>query len=379
MQIFYIAPICPKCQIKETGKLSAGYKFNKTLAEGFASLPDAQVFAYIPYLMLKEANSRVAVENSVSYISVCGLRNNYWTYARRVVQDICKRARERDSVIVCDALSISGMLICFGARMRKRIKNIFLVTDFPQFVGSKKNKRDILKDGIQFSMMKRGDAYILLTKEMNDIINPSGNAACIMEGVCEESEAMLPPSMQEKSEKKVCLYAGSLHKEYGIDRLIDAFSLLDMDDCELHIYGAGNYEHEIERICKNQKNIIFGGSRPNEYILKEERKAMLLVNPRPNEGEYVKYSFPSKTLEYMASGTPVLMTKLTGLPKSYEEYIYLIEKETVEGYREALQRVLTLDRAELLKKGERAQQYVRENKTGKIQAERICRELLARG
>ena len=61
--------------------------------------------------------------------------------------------------------------------------------------------------------------------------------------------------------------------------------------------------------------------------------ATLLINPRFSNEEYTKYSFPSKNMEYMASGTPILTTKLPGMPKEYYEYIYLFEEESIEGMK----------------------------------------------
>ena len=56
------------------------------------------------------------------------------------------------------------------------------------------------------------------------------------------------------------------------------------------------------------------GCVTNDEIVRLQCEATLLVNPRPSDKEFCKYSFPSKTIEYMASGTPVLMTKLPGVP-----------------------------------------------------------------
>lgn len=61
-----------------------------------------------------------------------------------------------------------------------------------------------------------------------------------------------------------------------------------------------------------------------------QQQATLLVNPRKGHEEYTKYSFPSKTMEYMASGTPTIMYKLPGLPIEYEEYLVLLPDNSQE-------------------------------------------------
>ena len=106
-------------------------------------------------------------------------------------------------------------------------------------------------------------------------------------------------------------------------------------------------------------------------IVDKERKATLLINPRPTHEKFVKYSFPSKNMEYMASGTPLLTTKLTGMPKDYYPYIYLFDEESVDGYACALERVLGLSSEELFEKGRIAKQFVLEKKNYLVQTDRI--------
>lgn len=95
------------------------------------------------------------------------------------------------------------------------------------------------------------------------------------------------------------------------------------------------------------------------------------MNPRPSNEEFTKYSFPSKTVEYMASATPVLTTKLPGMPKEYYDYVYLIEEESVAGYKKALSDALNNSDEVLIKKGKEAQRFILENKNYKYQTFRI--------
>ncbi len=63
--------------------------------------------------------------------------------------------------------------------------------------------------------------------------------------------------------------------------------------------------------------------------------------------------FLQKNIEYMASGTPLLTTKLPGMPKEYYPYVFLIENESVEGYAKALESVLAQSDEELYVFGEK--------------------------
>ena len=113
------------------------------------------------------------------------------------------------------------------------------------------------------------------------------------------------------------------------------------------------------------------GGAPNSEIVKAELKATLLVNPRPTNEDYTKYSFPSKNMEYMASGTPVLTTKLPGMPKEYNDFVYLIDEETTYGICKVLKEVLTLSSEQLHRKGTEAKAFVMEQKNNCVQAKKV--------
>ena len=87
--------------------------------------------------------------------------------------------------------------------------------------------------------------------------------------------------------------------------------------------------------------------------------------------EFCKYSFPSKTIEYMASGTPVLMTRLPGVPSEYFDYVYTIEDETSEGICKTLTTILSKEKQELKEFGVRAKEFVKEKKSQEKQSERV--------
>ena len=109
----------------------------------------------------------------------------------------------------------------------------------------------------------------------------------------------------------------------------------------------------------------------SSYVVQLQKEVTLLVNPRPTGAEYTKYSFPSKNMEYMVSGTPVLTTNLPGMPIEYKKYVYLIDDESVEGLSEMLRTVLSKPREELLKKGVEAREFVLNNKNNIMQAQKV--------
>ncbi|ADI00967.1 glycosyltransferase [Syntrophothermus lipocalidus] len=217
----------------------------------------------------------------------------------------------------------------------------------------------------------RFDGYILLTKYMNGVINRKNRPSIVIEG-------MSDPELTDVQDDKICMesdnvimYAGALYRQFGIDKLISAFRKLRQENIQLWIFGTGDMEDEIRQQALIDLRIKFFGMYPRKEVVEFEKKASLLINPRPSDSAFTLYSFPSKTLEYMATGTPVLTTRLPGIPEEYFDYVYVIENETDDGIAEAIQRVLMLPQHERNIRGQRARQFVLENKNCYVQAKKV--------
>jgi glycosyltransferase involved in cell wall biosynthesis len=206
---------------------------------------------------------------------------------------------------------------------------------------------------------------------MNEVVNTKSKPYIVLEGHVDEQMQYIENRLENKSEPKVLMYAGSLKKVYGIEKLTEAFLAADISGWEFHIYGDGNFREDLEKICKNNSTVKYCGIKLNREIVEAEIKASLLVNPRPTGEDYVKYSFPSKNMEYMASGTPIITTHLPGMPDEYIPYIYLFEEENTEDITRELVRVLSLPSKELHEKGKIAKRFVLENKSSIQQSSKI--------
>ena len=298
---------------------------------------------------------------------------NIWMFLYVFFFTLRRSIGARSRAVICDVLNTT---VAMAALLAGRITGtpvVGIVTDVPTkraFQVRNPLKRALSR--FSYWLLGRFDRYIFLTEAMNALINKKGRPYLISEGHVDSSAVDLVDTPDQKHEKKVCLYAGSLRKIYGIPYLVEAFLEAAVPDAELHIYGAGEYEQTLRELSEQHSNVKFFGLRPNGYIVEQERKATLLINPRPTAEEYTKYSFPSKNMEYMVSGTPVLTTKLPGMPKEYEEFVYLIPRENPCDLARTLRELLSKPREELFSFGQRAKAFVLENKSNVKQGERIC-------
>ncbi|MCY1151256.1 MAG: glycosyltransferase [Sphaerochaetaceae bacterium] len=279
---------------------------------------------------------------------------------------LCK---SKNDIIICDALNISISLGALFVAKLKKNKIVTIITDIPEMQKTINTSKFKIKC-CNF-VIKNSSSYIFLTEQMNDLKNMNHNPYVIIEGLVDVNMRKKENVLDEKYKNKVIMYTGGLYKKYGINNLVKGFIKANIYNSELHIYGNGDYVKELLGICNLNPSIKYYGIVPNEVVVEEQLKATLLVNPRATSEEYTKYSFPSKNMEYMASGTATLTTLLPGMPKEYLEFVYLLNNETVEGISEKLNLLLNLDLIELHKKGHMAKEFVLKTKNNRNQAKKL--------
>ena len=214
------------------------------------------------------------------------------------------------------------------------------------------------------------DYFILLSKHLKDKY-PKVNhkKTVIVEGIYSPSD--LPEKVEDKFDLPVVLYTGSLQEFTGINILVDAFMKIKNPNLRLIICGSGFYSSYIEKMASIDDRICYKGNIDREDVLLLQKKARLLVNPRQPNYELTKYSFPSKTMEYLASGTPVLMYKLLGIPEEYFQFCYTLTDLSVDELASKIDEIVSQTDFELQKKGEDAKRFILENKTARIQVKKI--------
>lgn len=280
-------------------------------------------------------------------------------------------AKKEKTVVICDVLNQAVALGGVLASKLLRCQCVGIVTDLPEMLaGNTNNWRARFNNW----MLGKYTDYIFLTKDMNVRINKKKKPYVVLEGHVDSN--IEHAGGEEKYDRFVCLYAGALSRKYGLHYLVEGFLMAQLDNAELHLYGDGDYVPELQNICRECSCVKYFGVKLNDYVVKEQKKVTVLVNPRPTHEEFTKYSFPSKNMEYMLSGTPVLTTRLPGMPKEYYPYVYLIDKENSEGIAEKLRELYKESRAELRNKGEAAKEFVLKEKNNKVQARKVIEKLI---
>lgn len=281
-----------------------------------------------------------------------------------------------------------GILIVYSAsasfltpveRLKKKysqLKVCVVIADLPNMSNLSQNKSFLKKMLIRYladksyRTMGSIDCFALLTRHMADYMHIT-QPYCVMEGIATEDH---PPVLSGLAERtKIILYTGTLHRKFGILHLLKAFQYLADVDLRLVICGLGDSEPEIRAAAEQDSRIRFMGQIDRSKILTLQRRAAVLVNPRQNNEEFTKYSFPSKILEYLSSGTPVVAYKLDGIPDEYDPYIIYPENQSAEALAGALQSVCKMTDTQRRAIGKKNREFVLKEKNSKVQVQKILK------
>ena len=110
---------------------------------------------------------------------------------------------------------------------------------------------------------------------------------------------------------------------------------------------------------------------PNDDVIILQQSADLLVNSMPNFGRHTELSFPSKLMEYMVQGRPVMCHRVPGIPYEYDDYLMYFNDESVEGITKSLIEFSNMSFEQKKRIGEANRRFIIENKNQFFQAYRI--------
>ncbi|MFV9631150.1 MAG: glycosyltransferase family 4 protein [Methanosarcinales archaeon] len=169
----------------------------------------------------------------------------------------------------------------------------------------------------------------LVLKSANKVIALTDDMKKEMQKICSRDVSVIPNGidlssfedlsrkearsrLQIKDDEKVILFVGTLRPVKGIRYLIEAMRLIKdkNESTKLFLVGDGEEREYLKNLVKGlilEECVRFIGKVPNEKVPECMVASDVFVLPSLSEG------FPVVILEAMASGLPIIATKVTGL------------------------------------------------------------------
>lgn len=324
----------------------------------------------------KFSHTNGASDLNVGFVNLFGYKMISRFFSLKKEIDIwIKKTYDDEQVVLAYAMTSPMVeLLYYIKKKYKKVVCCLVVPDLPEYMAVSAKKASFYKVAktIQIRMfkhlLKEVDCYVLLTKNMTEWFDWDIKYT-IVEGICSEKASNYPMEINE-NKKKSLLYAGMLEKKYGVINLVKSFSQINAPDWSLELYGSGSALKQINEFAQKDKRIHVHGTVSNKIVVAEQKKVELLINPRDGSNEFTRYSFPSKIIEYLSSGTPMLGYKLPGMPDDYIGYFYEITSEK-NGMRDCIIKAMNLTKKEREDMGHKALEFILNEKNAKKQCEKI--------
>lgn len=375
------------CKIRNKTIVDPQQKFFRLFVDGLSSLNNVEV-EVLSALPVSASTVQLKSFKYETEFATTGVKYHYLPFingkisryltlmcaVRKYTKRICRDLTSTDTYVIVDALIPTLTIPCKHIVRKKGIKIGAIVTDIPSMATKmKKQKESLLKrffvsiyQKISDIDLKSYDFYIPLTESINDVVNDKNKPYCIIEGFADITDT----SISENHENYI-MYAGGVYEKYGVKNLVDAFILLNKSGVSLKIFGDGSYVEELKTVCMQHPNVQYMGCMLSEQVVEYEKRALLLVNPRPANEEFAKYSFPSKTMEYLLSGSAVVSTRLPGIPSEYFDHMFAFDGHEVDDIRKKLDEILSLTNEEINLMGKSGHEFVLKEKNNHVMTRKI--------
>ena len=226
-------------------------KYHRLLIEGLSQLAEVDVAATLPVNRANCGKNLLRLPPETEG----GARYHYAPASRQPLlkallgalgtyRNVTRLAKKGDAVFV-DCLNCTTALFAQLAARAKGCRCVGIVTDLPEMLGG---SRPYL--ALTGRVIRGCTDYIFLTEQMNSRLNPSGKPHLVLEGHADISMADRDPGAARKASPRVCLYAGSVCRLYGLPQLVEGFRMANIPDTRLVIYGPGDYVEELKAIAE---------------------------------------------------------------------------------------------------------------------------------
>jgi len=260
-------------------------------------------------------------------------------------------------------------------KKKYRLNVCLIVPDLPEFMGltHKRTLYNKITQNHSSNQIRKYigavDSFVFLTEAMEEKLNVYNKPFRIIEGIAPSGYKY--PLKNKSDFKRRIVYSGRLQLKYGIDVYLKAISLIEDKTLSFEFYGTGEGAQKIKECSEKDKRIKYMGYRLFDELQSIQQNSLMLINPRQNVHEFTKYSFPSKTMEYMMSARPVIAYKLDGIPDEYTQYIISPEDNSPQKLADLITHYASLPESELELIGLKARDFVLTKKDAVSQTKKI--------
>ncbi len=247
-----------------------------------------------------------------------------------------------------------------------RQKSIMLLADYMPADGEKGIIRKMYS-WLQKREFSKYDKFVALSDKAKDLVTNGQEYVVVEGGIDREFYNSFADYKMSTSGNTIFMYSGLFSRITGVDILLKAFSKCKNESIRLYISGKGELKNIVEDYASKDERVKYLGCAPYEEYLEYLSLADVFINPRNMDFIDNRYNFPSKVMEYLATGRRVISTKFSGWER-FKDNIEFCENG-VDGIRQSIEKMIGTDvqnKEEWINQREFAKKFLWENQIKKI-------------
>lgn len=227
---------------------------------------------------------------------------------------------ENMDIVICYNIVYAWLLLPNLAKKKKK-KCIVILADYSESISYKGIKSKLYAQ-LQLWSMHQFDVVVGLSANIRAKLKERQKFVLMEGGIDQDFYDAFLYQDREASSPVVFMYSGLLNQVTGIELLLEAMRQINRQDIRLIITGKGPMEEEIKRAAFKDSRICYKGHLQYKEYMKQLMDADVLINPRNMNLPENQNNFPSKIMEYLATGKLILSTKFVGWEKFDENMIF---------------------------------------------------------
>lgn len=323
--------------------------FHNKVIRSLAAFNKVDVFSIRPYSRSKCHLKKLPAENK----TIGNINYHYLRIARRKyfrgpslnkqVKKLMPSILDDKVVLVTDTINPRCIQLTSYIKKTFDIPCLGICTDSPFNISWTNH----LYTSFLMNNARHLDGYICLTEGLNELYNKHDKPFIKFEGIVDSFES------KQDIQGKYFFFGGALLKRYGIYELLEAFKRIKNKDLSLLVCGH-HAEEDLEEVIEEDNRVKYLGTLPVKEVLQLENHAIANINPRPYDEQLDRFSVPSKTIEYLSSGSITISVRNSELQNHFSDCAIWINSNDIEDLEGAMKKALSISENERKKIAEKA-------------------------
>lgn len=342
-----------------------------------SNLPMPQVFSYLPMpsfprhkqLIYKGGRDRLNDGTGVKFLPFVNLGPlkiltlGVSSFLQTLAWSWRNRKAERRIVIAYNLNAPPAWPLWLACRMTK--------CEFVPFIGDIYVPGEVIADSwlrrLEFDSQKRiipkVDGLLVANKAIVEDFAQGRDSLLIEGGVPESFLRKFEGQVNQNPSTFHAVFAGQLSELNGVELLLETIAKMPEQNIRFTIAGSGPLHDRVKKAAMHDSRIVYAGLLPHRDLVEIYRSADLVLSLRRTDNQTHRYVFPSKVVECLATGVPLLTTCTGHAESEFGDFSILLPEETSDALAAKVRELMSWSQKRRSDLGKQAQDYVRENRT----------------